>query len=207
MVKNPPANAGDTSSIPDLGRSHIPWSKWAFLPQLLGLCSRPLEPQLLKPAPTKACVLKQEKTLQWEVCKSQPESSPHSPQLQKSLCSSDDLAQPKLNKIIFKIPLNKAKKKRNIYRGWRCGKWGGGRGPRMKFSISMPQDPQGEKHKYSSSRARRNLILLSLLSWWMGVKSFPCWISGPQSWLIDSVQCSRSHTRKRGLQVQSSQVQ
>ena len=71
----------------------------------------------------------------------------------------------------------------------------------MKFSISMPQDPQGEKHKYSSSRARRNLILLSLLSWWMGVKSFPCWISGPQSWLIDSVQCSRSHTRKRGLQV------
>ena len=26
MVKNPPANAGDTGSIPDLGRSHMPQS-------------------------------------------------------------------------------------------------------------------------------------------------------------------------------------
>ena len=26
VVKNPPANAGDTGSIPGLGRSHVPWS-------------------------------------------------------------------------------------------------------------------------------------------------------------------------------------
>ena len=26
VVKNPPANVGDTGSIPDPGRSHIPWS-------------------------------------------------------------------------------------------------------------------------------------------------------------------------------------
>jgi len=26
VVKNPPANAGDTGSIPDLGRSHMPRS-------------------------------------------------------------------------------------------------------------------------------------------------------------------------------------
>ena len=26
VVKNPPANAGDTGSIPGPGRSHIPWS-------------------------------------------------------------------------------------------------------------------------------------------------------------------------------------
>ena len=26
VVKNPPANAGDTGSIPDPGRSHVPWS-------------------------------------------------------------------------------------------------------------------------------------------------------------------------------------
>ena len=26
VVKNPPANAGDTGSIPDPGRSHMPWS-------------------------------------------------------------------------------------------------------------------------------------------------------------------------------------
>ena len=26
VVKNPPAHAGDTGSIPGLGRSHMPWS-------------------------------------------------------------------------------------------------------------------------------------------------------------------------------------
>ena len=26
VVKNPPANAGDTGSIPGPGRSHMPWS-------------------------------------------------------------------------------------------------------------------------------------------------------------------------------------
>ena len=26
VVKNPPANAGDTGSNPDLGRPHVPWS-------------------------------------------------------------------------------------------------------------------------------------------------------------------------------------
>ena len=26
VVKNPPANAGDTGSIPGRGRSHMPWS-------------------------------------------------------------------------------------------------------------------------------------------------------------------------------------
>ena len=26
VVKNPPANAGDTGSSPGLGRSHVPWS-------------------------------------------------------------------------------------------------------------------------------------------------------------------------------------
>ena len=26
VIKNPPANAGDTGSSPGLGRSHMPWS-------------------------------------------------------------------------------------------------------------------------------------------------------------------------------------
>ena len=26
VLRNPPANAGDVSLIPDLGRSHMPWS-------------------------------------------------------------------------------------------------------------------------------------------------------------------------------------
>ena len=35
MVKNPPANAGDTGSILGLGRSHMPWDNKAPVPQLL----------------------------------------------------------------------------------------------------------------------------------------------------------------------------
>ena len=47
MVKNSPANAEDTGSIPDPGRSHLLWSNSARAPQLLNLCSRAREPQLL----------------------------------------------------------------------------------------------------------------------------------------------------------------
>ena len=35
MVKNLPANAGDTGSSPGLGRSHMPWSNKVHAPQLL----------------------------------------------------------------------------------------------------------------------------------------------------------------------------
>ena len=35
MVKNLPANAGDTGSIPVLGRSHMPQRNWARVPPLL----------------------------------------------------------------------------------------------------------------------------------------------------------------------------
>ena len=37
VVENLPANAGDTGSIPGLGRSHMPRSNWAREPQLLSL--------------------------------------------------------------------------------------------------------------------------------------------------------------------------
>ena len=33
------ASAGDTGLIPDLGKSHMPWSNQAHVPQLLSLCS------------------------------------------------------------------------------------------------------------------------------------------------------------------------
>ena len=90
-VKNPPANAGDTSLIPGLGRSHVPWGSWAHASQLLSLCSRALEPrllsphaQLLKPVNPRACAPQQEKPQQWGACVPQPESSPLLPQLEKS---------------------------------------------------------------------------------------------------------------------------
>ena len=42
-VKNLLANAWDTGLIPDPGRSHMPQSNQACVPQLLSLCSRARE--------------------------------------------------------------------------------------------------------------------------------------------------------------------
>ena len=50
VVKNLPANAGDTGLIPGPERSHMLWSSQAHAPQLLSLRSRAGVPQLLKPA-------------------------------------------------------------------------------------------------------------------------------------------------------------
>ena len=54
MVGNPPVNAGDTGSILGLGKSHVPQSSWARVPQLLSLHSRACKPQLLSPSATAA---------------------------------------------------------------------------------------------------------------------------------------------------------
>ena len=48
-MKTPPVNAGDTGSISCLGRSHMLWSNYVHVPQLLSLCSRAWELQLLSP--------------------------------------------------------------------------------------------------------------------------------------------------------------
>ena len=53
MVENLPANAGNTSSSPGLGRSHMPRSNWAREPQLLSLrvwslCSATREAAILR---------------------------------------------------------------------------------------------------------------------------------------------------------------
>ena len=53
VVKNPPANAGDTDSIPDLGRSHMP----VCHNYLLSLYSRAHKSKLLKPVHLRACAL------------------------------------------------------------------------------------------------------------------------------------------------------
>ena len=50
-VKSLPDNAGDSSSISDPGRSHMPWSNPTCVPQLLSLCSRARECQLRSPEP------------------------------------------------------------------------------------------------------------------------------------------------------------
>ena len=44
VVKNPPANAGDTGASPGPGRSHMLWSNLARVPQLLSPCATTTEP-------------------------------------------------------------------------------------------------------------------------------------------------------------------
>ena len=66
VVKNLPANAGDTSSIPGLGRSRMPRGTSARVPWLLSLCSRAQEPQLLTPEHPRACAPQQDKPLRCE---------------------------------------------------------------------------------------------------------------------------------------------
>ena len=52
MVKNLPADAGDTSLIPGLGRYHRVRSSKARVPQLQSQCPRAEEPQLPSPHAT-----------------------------------------------------------------------------------------------------------------------------------------------------------
>ena len=106
VVKNLPAKAGDAGSITDPGRSHMPRSNKACAPQLLSLalepthgCYRALVPQLPKHTHPRARALQQERPPQREdACAPQPERSPRSLQREKSWGSSEDLAQPKINK-------------------------------------------------------------------------------------------------------------
>ena len=72
VVENLPANAGDTGSSPDLGRSHMPRSNWAREPQLLSpriwsLCSATREAAIVRGPHTAM------------------KSSPRLPQLEKAL--------------------------------------------------------------------------------------------------------------------------
>ena len=110
MVKNPPANAGDKSSIPGLGRSHMPRSNEARAPQLLSLGSRAREPLLLSPCATttearvpRARAPQREATAMRSPCtatKSSPPTTHHNQR--KPASSNEDPVQPKINKFIKK---------------------------------------------------------------------------------------------------------
>ena len=85
MVENLPANAGDTGSSPDLGRSHMPQSSWAREPQLLSL-----RVWSLCPATGGAAIEKGPRTAM--------KSGPRLPQLEKALARTEDPTQTKINK-------------------------------------------------------------------------------------------------------------
>ena len=93
VVKNPPVDAGDISSIPGSGRSHMPRGNKARAPQLLSLWSRAQEPQLLKPE-GRGPVLHNERTPSSHVA---ARSSPSSLHPEKNLHIKEDPAQPNAN--------------------------------------------------------------------------------------------------------------
>ena len=72
VVRNLPANAGDTGLVPALGSFHMAWGNWTHASPAL------------KPTHPKACALQKEKSLQWEAHTLQLESSLHLPQLEKA---------------------------------------------------------------------------------------------------------------------------
>ena len=102
VVKNPPANAGHMGSSPGPGRSHMPRSNEASAPQLLSLCSRACEPQLLRPRATTTEVRapgvrapQQEKPPQWEALVLQWRVAPACHNQRKPTRSNKDPTQPK----------------------------------------------------------------------------------------------------------------
>ena len=78
VVKNPPANTGETGSIPGPGRSQHATEQLGRAPQLLSLCSRAWELQLLSP-----CVATSEACAPWSLSSAGREAtavrSPHTP--------------------------------------------------------------------------------------------------------------------------------
>ena len=77
MVENLPVNAGDMSSNPGVGRSHMPRSGWAREPQLLSLCV-----WSLCPAMGGAAIVRGPRTAM--------KSGPRLPQLEKALAGNED---------------------------------------------------------------------------------------------------------------------
>ena len=101
-VKKPSASAGDTSSVPGLRRSHMPQSNWVRAPQ-------PLSPRA---AAAEAHVLQDPRSTPREISamgslRAALQSNPCSPQLEKSLRSSEDPAQPKIKTFLKKERKNK----------------------------------------------------------------------------------------------------
>ena len=71
MNKNPPANAGDTGSIPGPGRFHMMWNIQACVPQLLS--AHAATPEAHMP---RACALQQTKSSQQEAHTPQCRAAP-----------------------------------------------------------------------------------------------------------------------------------
>ena len=102
VVKNLPATAGDTGSIPDPGRSHASRIYKAHVSQLLSLRSGAREPQPLSPRTetTEPTRPRARACNQRSLCNEKPRIGPaRSPQLEENLHTNEDPAQQKKKQI------------------------------------------------------------------------------------------------------------
>ena len=116
VVKNRPTNAGDTGSIPGLGRSHMPQSNEAREPQLLSL--RALEPMncrywspcawSLRSATREATAMRAQALQQ---------RSPCSPRLENAHVRKEDPVQPEVLRQINYLKCLKKTDERETERG------------------------------------------------------------------------------------------
>ena len=97
-MKTLPDNGGEAGSIPDLGRSHMPWSNYARAPQLLSLCSLDREPQLLKSMYLEPVLCSKRSQHNEKPVHHNQRVDPTRHNWRKSLSSNKDPAQPKINK-------------------------------------------------------------------------------------------------------------
>ena len=101
VVKNLPPNAGDSSLIPDSGRSHRPQNNSVHWAQLLSLGSETIELRCCNYwslVPLSLCFTTKEVT-EIRSLHNAIKSSPCSLKLDKSLWSNKDAAQPKINNL------------------------------------------------------------------------------------------------------------
>ena len=121
--------SGKESSYQGRGHGFYPWSgriphaleQLSPVPQQLSLCSRAWGLQLLKPECPRARG-PQEKPLQWEAHASQLESSPGSPQLEKSPCTATKTqhSQTQINTLFLKYFLKVTQRDREGIRHLNC---------------------------------------------------------------------------------------
>ena len=84
VVKNPPANAGDTSLSPGLGRSHMPRSNKPMRHSYWACALEPTSHNHWSPRTYSPCFTTREATAMRSLCTT-TKNSPRSPQLEKSL--------------------------------------------------------------------------------------------------------------------------
>ena len=101
--KNPTANAGDMGSIPGPGRPYMQQSNSAPMHNYRA-CALETRSHNYGSLSARKPMLPSKRSRH-----SATKSSPCSPQLEKSPCSNEDPAQPRINKIIFKIIINNNK--------------------------------------------------------------------------------------------------